>query len=98
MSRFGGGDEVFGEVTRRQIWANGGAFAEYSAAPAVALAHKPDRLSHVEAAAVPTSGLIGVQVVEDEGRVSPGQSVLVNGAAGGVGVFAVQVARAAGAT
>ncbi len=98
VSGFGVGDEVFGEVTRRQIWANGGAFADYVAAPAMALAHKPGRLSHVEAAAVPTSGLIAVQVVEDEGRVSAGQSVLVNGAAGGVGVFAVQLARAAGAT
>ena len=62
-----------------------------------ALAIKPARLSHVEAAAIPTSGLIGVQVVEDEGRVQPRQTVLVNGAAGGVGVFAVQVAKAAGA-
>ena len=90
------GDDVFGETTRRQQWTNGGAFAEFAAVPAVALARKPARLTHVEAAAIPTSGLIGVQVVEDEGRVQPGQSVLVNGAAGGVGVFAVQVAKAAG--
>lgn len=98
VSRFRVGDEVFGEVTRRQMWANAGAFAEYVAAPELALAPKPRRLSHVEAAAVPTSGLIAVQVVEDEGRVTAGQSVLVNGAAGGVGAFAVQVARASGAT
>jgi NADPH:quinone reductase-like Zn-dependent oxidoreductase len=91
------GDEVFGETTRRSQWTNGGAFAEFAAVPAVALARKPVRLSHVEAAAIPTSGLIGVQVVEDEGRVQEGQTVLVNGAAGGVGVFAVQVAKAAGA-
>lgn len=91
------GDEVFGETTRRQQWTNGGAFAELAAVPAVALAIKPARLTHVEAAAIPTSGLIGVQVVEDEGRVQPGQTVLINGAAGGVGVFAVQVAKAAGA-
>jgi NADPH:quinone reductase-like Zn-dependent oxidoreductase len=96
VTTFAPGDEVFGETTRRQQWTNGGAFAEFAAVPASALAGKPARLSHVEAAAVPTSGLIGVQVVEDEGRVAPGQAVLVNGAAGGVGVFAVQVAKAAG--
>ncbi len=97
VTSFAPGDEVFGETTRRQQWTNGGAFAEFTAVPAVALANKPARLTHLEAAAVPTSGLIGVQVVEDEGRVQPGQTVLVNGAAGGVGVFAVQVAKAAGA-
>jgi NADPH:quinone reductase-like Zn-dependent oxidoreductase len=97
VTAFARGDEVFGETTRRSQWTNGGAFAEFAAVPAAALARKPARLTHVEAAAVPTSGLIGVQVVEDEGRVQPGQAVLVNGAAGGVGVFAVQVAKAAGA-
>ena len=97
VTAFAPGDEVFGETTRRNQWSNGGAFAEFVAVPADALAVKPARLSHVEAAAIPTSGLIGVQVVEDEGRVQPRQTVLVNGAAGGVGVFAVQVARAAGA-
>jgi NADPH:quinone reductase-like Zn-dependent oxidoreductase len=97
VTAFAPGDQVFGETTRRQQWNNGGAFAEFAAVPAAALALKPSRLSHVEAAAVPTSGLIGVQVVEDEGRVTPGQAVLVNGAGGGVGVFAVQVAKAAGA-
>jgi NADPH:quinone reductase-like Zn-dependent oxidoreductase len=97
VTAFAPGNEVFGETTRRQQWTNGGAFAEFAAVPAAALAIKPTRLSHVEAAAVPTSGLIGVQVVEDEGRVQPRQTVLVNGAAGGVGVFAVQVAKAAGA-
>lgn len=97
VTAFAPGDEVFGETTRRNQWSNGGAYAEFVAVPADALAVKPARLSHVEAAAIPTSGLIGVQVVEDEGRVQPRQTVLVNGAAGGVGVFAVQVARAAGA-
>jgi len=97
VANFAAGDPVFGETTRRQQWTNGGAFAEYAAVPAVALARKPERLSHVEAAAVPTSGLIGVQVVEDEGRVKTGQAVLVNGAGGGVGVFALQIAKAAGA-
>jgi NADPH:quinone reductase-like Zn-dependent oxidoreductase len=97
VTEFVPGDEVFGETTRRQQWTNAGAFAEFAAVPAVALAIKPARLTHVEAAAIPTSGLIGVQVVEDEGRVQPRHTVLVNGAAGGVGVFAVQVAKAAGA-
>jgi NADPH:quinone reductase-like Zn-dependent oxidoreductase len=96
VTGFARGDEVFGETTRRQQWTNGGAFAEFTAVPAAALARKPERLTHVEAAAVPTSGLIAVQVVEDEGRVKAGDAVLVNGAGGGVGVFAVQVAMAAG--
>jgi NADPH:quinone reductase-like Zn-dependent oxidoreductase len=87
------GDEVFGETLRGIQWRNGGALAEYAVAPASALAPKPAGLSFVEAAVVPTSGLIALQNV----RVTAGQRVLVNGAGGGVGVFALQIARAAGA-
>ena len=67
------------------------------AAPEAALAAKPERLSFLEAAAVPTSGLIALQGVQSQGRVQAGQSVLVNGAGGGVGTFAVQLAKAFGA-
>ena len=87
------GDEVYGETIRSYQWRNGAALAEYAVAPASALAPKPAGLSFVEAAVVPTSGLIALQNV----RVRAGQRVLVNGAGGGVGVFAVQLARAYGA-
>jgi len=98
VTRFEPGDAVFGETVRGFQWANGGAFAELATAPEDALVHKPERLSFVEAAAVPTSGLIALQSVRDQGRVRAGQEVLVNGAAGGVGMFAVQLAKAFGAT
>ena len=87
------GDAVFGETIRGLQWRNGGAFADYAVAPASALAAKPAALSFVEAAVLPTSGLIALENV----RVRAGQRVLVNGAGGGVGVFALQIARAAGA-
>ncbi|WP_088288405.1 NAD(P)-dependent alcohol dehydrogenase [Kineosporia sp. A_224] len=82
------GDEVFG-VGRST-------FAQYAVADAAALARKPARASHVEAGAVPTSGTTALQAVRDHGRVQAGQSVLVIGASGGVGSFAVQIARALG--
>lgn len=91
------GAEVFGETVGGFQWKNGGAFAEYVAAPEAALAPKPSTLTFEEAAAVPTSGLIALQAVRDQGRVQPGQRVLINGAGGGVGTFAVQLAKAYGA-
>lgn len=97
VTRFEPGDEVYGETVRGHQWKNGGAFAEHVAVDADALLPKPERLSFGEAAAVPTSGSQAVQVVRDEERVQPGQRVLVNGAGGGVGTFAVQLARAYGA-
>ncbi len=97
VTRFQPGDEVFGEVIHGMQWRNGGAFAQYATAAEERLAPKPERLSFVEAAAVPTSGLIALMAVRREARVRPGLRVLVNGAAGGVGVFAVQIARADGA-
>lgn len=98
VTRFEPGDEVFGETVAGRQWVNGGAYAEYVAAPAEALAHVPENLSAERAAAVPTSGLIALQGVHHQGRVRPGQTVLVNGAGGGVGTFAVQIATAYGAT
>jgi len=98
VTRFQPGDEVFGETVRpARQWTNGGAFAEYVSVPEEVLAHKPDNLTFVEAAAVPTAGLIALQGVRQEGDVAPGHHVLINGAAGGVGHLAVQMAKAAGA-
>jgi NADPH:quinone reductase-like Zn-dependent oxidoreductase len=97
VARFAPGDEVFGETVKGHQWRNGGAFAEYVAAPESALERKPSGLSFEEAAAVPTSGLIGWSALHVQGRVVAGHSVLVNGAGGGVGTFVVQLAKAAGA-
>jgi NADPH:quinone reductase-like Zn-dependent oxidoreductase len=90
VTRFRPGDEVYGELT-------GGAYAEYAAAPEKLLAAKPAGLSFAQAAAVPLSGTAALQCLRDAGRLRPGMHVLVNGAAGGVGTFAVQIAKALGA-
>jgi NADPH:quinone reductase-like Zn-dependent oxidoreductase len=97
VTRFKPGDEVFGECVRGHQWHNGGAYAEYAAAPEAALAAKPARLTFEQAAAVPTTGLLALRGVCEDGRVQPGQRVLINGAGGGVGTFAVQIAKANGA-
>jgi NADPH:quinone reductase-like Zn-dependent oxidoreductase len=96
-SRFQVGDPVFGEVVEGFQWRNGGTFAQYVAAPEAALERIPDGVSFVDAAAVPTSALIALFTVRNEAKVQPGERVLVNGAAGAVGQFAVQIARADGA-
>jgi len=83
------GDEVFG--------IGDGAFAEYACARADELAPKPDGLTFEQAAAVPVSALTALQGLRDHGRVQPGQKVLIIGASGGVGTFAVQIAKAFGA-
>ncbi len=91
VTRFQPGDEVFG-------WTDGGSYAEYACAPAANLAPKPANLSFEQAGAVPISGLAALQGLRDVGELRPGQRVLVIGAAGGVGSFAVQLAKALGAT
>jgi NADPH:quinone reductase-like Zn-dependent oxidoreductase len=83
------GDEVFGVAE--------GAFAEYAPAAAAKLAPKPGGLTFQQAAALPISGLTALQAVRDQGRVTAGDRVLVIGASGGVGSFAVQIAKAFGA-
>jgi NADPH:quinone reductase-like Zn-dependent oxidoreductase len=88
VTGFEPGDEVFGGRT--------GAFAEYVCVR-VGVAHKPERLTFEEAAAVPVAAMTALQAVRDKGRVEAGQKVLVNGASGGVGTFAVQIAKAFGA-
>ncbi|MES2126451.1 MAG: NAD(P)-dependent alcohol dehydrogenase [Pseudomonadota bacterium] len=90
VQEFKPGDDVFGTAT-------GGSFAQYASARAAALAPKPACLSFEEAAALPVAGLTALQSVRDKGQLVPGQSVLINGAAGGVGSFAVQIAAALGA-
>lgn len=89
VTRFQPGDEVFGIAK--------GSFAEYALAAEAKLAPKPARLSMQQAAAVAVSGLTALQGLRDHGMVQPGQRVLVLGASGGVGHFAVQVAKALGA-
>ena len=83
------GDEVFGTCA--------GSFAEYAKARADRCAPKPASLTFEQAAAVPISGGTALQALRDQGRVQPGQQVLIIGAGGGVGTFAVQVAKAFGA-
>jgi NADPH:quinone reductase-like Zn-dependent oxidoreductase len=97
-SRFAPGDRVYGEVTRSvNLWANAGTFAEFAAVDEDLLATIPDHLSFVEAAAVPTAALIALTNLRDEGQVQAGQRVLINGAGGAVGVWAVQLANSFGA-
>jgi NADPH:quinone reductase-like Zn-dependent oxidoreductase len=89
VTRFRPGEAVFG-------WGHG-AFAEYVAVTEAALAPAPATLPLAQAAAVPISGFAALQALRDAGRVRPGQQVLIVGASGGVGTFAVQIARALGA-
>jgi len=91
VQRFQPGDEVYGTSL-------GGTFAEYTVTSWQRLAPKPAALSFEQAAAVPISGVTALESVRDGGRVQAGQQVMVIGAAGGIGSFAVQIARASGAT
>jgi NADPH:quinone reductase-like Zn-dependent oxidoreductase len=97
VTLFRPGDEVFGESVRGHQWHNGGAYAEYASVPEDQLALKPANLTFEQAAAVPTSGIITLQGLREYGQVQPGQKVLVNGAGGGVGTIAVQLAKSYGA-
>jgi NADPH:quinone reductase-like Zn-dependent oxidoreductase len=83
------GDEVLG-------WCDG-AFAEYAAAPEANFVKKPADLTFEQAAAIGVSATTALQLLRDNGKIQPGQRVLVNGASGGVGTFAVQIAKAFGA-
>ena len=89
VTQFQPGDEVYGT--------SGGSWAEYASARPEKLAPKPANLSFEEAAAVPIAALTALQALRDKGQVQPGQKVLINGASGGVGTFAVQIAKAFGA-
>ncbi len=87
------GEEVFGDLAKCGL----GAFAEYACVPESALALKPGNISFEEAAAVPRVGVVALQALRDHGHIRAGQKVLVNGASGGVGTFAVQIAKSFGA-
>jgi NADPH:quinone reductase-like Zn-dependent oxidoreductase len=88
------GDDVFGMLPFPQ---GHGAYAEYTNGPTRAFVRKPDRLDHVQAAAVPMVGLTAWQALVDTAEVGEGSRVLINGAAGGIGHLAVQIAKARGA-
>ena len=83
------GDEVFG-------WSTTGTLAEYASVPADQLVRKPGRLTMAHGAAVPTSAITALQALRDIAHVQPGHTVLVTGASGGVGTFAVQIAKVLG--
>src|SRR5438552_8409367 len=89
VTQFKPGDEVFG-VSR-------GAFAAYARASESKLARKPENVTFEQAAAVPIAGLTALQGLRDKGQIQPGHKVLINGASGGVGTFAVQIAKSFGA-
>jgi NADPH:quinone reductase-like Zn-dependent oxidoreductase len=97
VTTFSPGDEVFGETLEKLQWQNGGAYAEYVTAPEASLALKPKGVTFEQAAALPTSGFIAVLNLQGAGPIKPGQNVLINGAAGGVGSIAVQITKAHGA-
>ena len=87
------GDEVYGDLS----WSGRGGLAEYVCAPESMLAHKPSNLSFELAAAVPMAAGVALQALRNRGQVQSGQNVAVSGASGGVGTFAVQIAKAYGA-
>jgi NADPH:quinone reductase-like Zn-dependent oxidoreductase len=89
VTQFKPGDEVYGNRF--------GAFAEYICATDKALASKPANLTFEQAAAIPVAGVTALQGLRDKGKLQPGQKVLINGASGGVGTFAVQIAKSSGA-
>lgn len=94
VKKFKAGDEVFGDLSGSG-W---GGYAEYAAVPENVLALKSAKLTFEEAAAVPMAAITALNGLRDKGQIKAGQKVLVNGASGGVGTFAVQLAKAFGAT
>ena len=91
--QFQPGDEVFGDISECGF----GGFAEYVAVPESVLALKPTNMTFEEAAAVPQAAVVALQGLRDKGHIQSGQKVLINGASGGIGTFAVQLAKSFGA-
>ncbi len=104
VTHFKPGDEVFGvcisgpQASGTKVWAHRqGAFAEYVCAPESTMVMKPDNVTFEQAASVPVAAFTALQGLRDKGQIQPGEKVLINGAAGGVGTFAVQIAKSFGA-
>ena len=91
VTRFEPGDEVFGD-----LWDSWGGFAEYACANETSMEPKPAKSTFAEAAAVPQAGVLALQALRKAGQLKPGQKVLINGAGGGVGTFAIQLAKLSG--
>lgn len=89
VTQFSPGDEIYGDLSG----CGRGGFAEYVCAPENAVALKPANLSFEEAAAVPEAALVALQALRDNGQIKKGQKVLIYGASGGIGTFAVQIAK-----
>lgn len=90
VTQFRPGDEVYGEIEV-------GALAEYASVPEASAARKPANLTFEQAAAVPMGGLTSLQALRDKGGIRPGHKVIINGSSGGVGTFAVPIAKSFGA-
>jgi NADPH:quinone reductase-like Zn-dependent oxidoreductase len=93
VEQFQLGDEVFGDLSGSGF----GGFAEYACAPESTLVLKPASMTFEEAAAMPQAAALALQGLRDKGQIQPGQKILINGAGGGVGTFAVQIAKSFGA-
>ena len=94
VTRFQSGDAVYGDISECGF----GGFAEYVCVPETVLALKPESLTFTEVAAIPHAAMLAVQGLIDVGQLRPGQKLLINGAGGGVGTLAVQIANAIGVT
>ncbi len=103
VTQFKPGDEVFGvcisdpQASAVKVWIPQGAFAEYVCATESTLLVKPENVTFAQAASVPVAAFTALQGLRDQGHLRTGQKVLINGAAGGVGTFAVQIAKSFGA-
>ena len=93
VKQFRPDDEIYGDISG----CGWGGFAEYVSVPENALALKPANMTFEEAATVPQAAVVALQGLRDKGKIQPGQEVLINGASGGVGMFAVQIAKSFGA-
>ena len=90
INQFHPGDLIYARLDQ----STGGAYAEYAAVSKAVAAAKPNNMSHEEAATVPLAAMTALQALQNKGKIEAGQKVLINGASGGVGIFAVQIAKA----